>query len=136
MAIFWLAGNKRWEAWALGLANQGLWIAYAVATQQYGFILGAAMYGTVYARNLRKWLAERKPPPPPSIPWKQFFPDGIKITASEYCPPNTAYLMNEQQLTFEGLEDAVVRLNGADRHPDILWASQAAYDQIKRDCSA
>lgn len=56
LLIFWLAGNKRWEAWLLGLFNQVLWVSYAIATDQYGWIIGAAAYGAMYARNLRKWL--------------------------------------------------------------------------------
>lgn len=57
--IMWLAGNKRWEAWLLGLLNQFIWAAYAVLSGQTGFLFGAAVYGTVYARNLCKWVRTR-----------------------------------------------------------------------------
>lgn len=50
-----LAGRGRWEGWALGLAAQPVWAAFAIATKGYGLLLTCLMYGTVYARNLVKW---------------------------------------------------------------------------------
>lgn len=50
-----LAGRKIWWAWLIGLAAQVLWIAYAIATEQWGFILSALAYGWVYATNARLW---------------------------------------------------------------------------------
>jgi hypothetical protein len=47
----WLAGKHKWYGWVFGLCTQTLWIAYAVDTRQYPFILGSAAYGFVYARN-------------------------------------------------------------------------------------
>ena len=32
----WLAGRKDWRGWLVGLSAQGVWLAYAVATQQWG----------------------------------------------------------------------------------------------------
>lgn len=55
----WLAGRRSWTGWAVGLAAQGLWVAYALASRQYGFLVSAVAYGSVYAVNLRRWLAER-----------------------------------------------------------------------------
>lgn len=55
-----LAGRKSWTGWAVGLAAQSLWVAYALASHQYGFLLSAAAYGWVYARNLRAWRAEAR----------------------------------------------------------------------------
>jgi hypothetical protein len=51
----WLAGRKSQWGWAVGLSAQGLWIAYAVATQQWGFIVSAVAYGAVYGRNFLRW---------------------------------------------------------------------------------
>lgn len=51
----WLAGRKSAWGWAVGLGAQGLWIAYALITSQYGFIASALAYGTIYARNWWKW---------------------------------------------------------------------------------
>lgn len=53
-----LAGSKRALGWALGVAAQGFWIAYALATAQYGFLLSALVYGWVYMRNWLKWRKE------------------------------------------------------------------------------
>ncbi len=51
----YLAGRKHWSGWAIGLAAQVLWVFYALATAQYGFLLSAFAYGVVYAVNLAKW---------------------------------------------------------------------------------
>lgn len=50
-------GRRRAAGWALGLLNQVIWIGYALATQQYGFIIGAVVYGAVMVRNL--WRMRR-----------------------------------------------------------------------------
>ena len=54
----WLAGRKDWRGWLVGLSAQGVWLAYAVATQQWGFIVSAFAYGWVYALNI--WRMRRK----------------------------------------------------------------------------
>jgi hypothetical protein len=51
----WLAGRKSPVGWAVGFGAQALWVAYAVATQQWGFIVSAVCYGSVYARNFLAW---------------------------------------------------------------------------------
>jgi nicotinamide riboside transporter PnuC len=51
----WLAGQRNYWGWALGVGAQALWIAYAVATEQWGFIASALAYGFVYARALHRW---------------------------------------------------------------------------------
>lgn len=56
----WLSGRKDGRGWLVGLGAQVLWVAYAVTTQQWGFLVSAAAYGWVYAKNARAWLA---PPP-------------------------------------------------------------------------
>lgn len=48
----WLAGSGRWYGWAIGVAAQVAWIAYAVVTGQWGFIVSSLGYGFVYSRNL------------------------------------------------------------------------------------
>lgn len=50
-----LAGRGMWQGWALGLAAQPVWAAFAIVTKGYGLLLTCLMYGTVYARNLRAW---------------------------------------------------------------------------------
>lgn len=51
--------RNRW-GYAIGVSVQALWIAYAVATSQYGFIISALVYGSV---NLIGFHAWRKPEP-------------------------------------------------------------------------
>jgi hypothetical protein len=58
----WAAGSKKSWGWAIGIGAQGLWIAYALHTGQYGFLASALAYGTVYVRN---YLAWRRPDPDP-----------------------------------------------------------------------
>ena len=56
----YLAGRRSLWGWAVGVAAQVLWIAFAVATSQYGFIISALAYGAVYGRNWRCWARERR----------------------------------------------------------------------------
>lgn len=51
----WLAGRNNKYGWAIGLAAQALWIVYAIATNQPGFIASALAYAAVYGRNWWKW---------------------------------------------------------------------------------
>lgn len=53
-----LAGRRKAIGWAIGLGAQALWIAYALATHQFGFIVSALAYGAVYARNWSAWRRE------------------------------------------------------------------------------
>lgn len=51
----WLTTHRMWEGFAVGVAVQILWIAYALATRQYGFIASALAYGTVNSLGLYRW---------------------------------------------------------------------------------
>jgi hypothetical protein len=55
---FVLAGRKVWWAWYVNLACQVLWVGYALATEQYGFILAAAFYTWVFGINAARWTKE------------------------------------------------------------------------------
>jgi hypothetical protein len=48
-------GAGRWWGWLIALANECLWLVFAVLTKQYGFIIGAAVYGTVNTYNALRW---------------------------------------------------------------------------------
>lgn len=50
-----LVGRRKWWAWGITALNEVLWIGYALATRQYGFIFGAVAYIAVHAHNARKW---------------------------------------------------------------------------------
>lgn len=54
MIGLWFAGSRPRWGWAIGVAVQPLWVAYSLATKQYGFILGSFAYGAVSARNWRR----------------------------------------------------------------------------------
>lgn len=58
ITTMYVAGRKRWEGWALGLAGQLVWITYALVTIQYAFVASAILHGTVYGINLRRWRNE------------------------------------------------------------------------------
>lgn len=60
---FELAGRKIWWAWYVNIACQGLWFAYAIVTQQYGFLVGAFFYLYVFVKNAYKWTKEHYNPP-------------------------------------------------------------------------
>ncbi|MFD7835555.1 hypothetical protein [Streptomyces sp. NPDC059761] len=49
------AGRARRMGWLIGFCAQGLWAAYAVATDQPGFLISAFIYAYVYALNYRAW---------------------------------------------------------------------------------
>lgn len=51
----WIVSNHRWQGWLISLASEILWIAYAVVTQQWGFIAAAVVYSCVHARALYRW---------------------------------------------------------------------------------
>lgn len=55
IAGLWVAGLGRKLGWAMGLGAQILWIGYAIATAQWGFIVSALAYGFVYGRNWWRW---------------------------------------------------------------------------------
>ena len=55
---FWLAGHKIWWAWYVGLATQAVWVAYSLATQQWGFLVGCLFYTAVYVKNASTWTRE------------------------------------------------------------------------------
>lgn len=60
IAGLWIAGRKNAWGWAIGIGAQVLWIIYAVATMQWGFIASALAYGFVYTKNFVSWRREAK----------------------------------------------------------------------------
>lgn len=56
----YLAGRKYWWAWLIGIGAEGLWVAYATVSHQWGFYVSAMAYGGVYLRNLLRWRHEAK----------------------------------------------------------------------------
>lgn len=54
-----LAGNKHRFAWAVGLANQALWLIWIAVTASWGFLPMNLALWLVYGRNHLKWQKER-----------------------------------------------------------------------------
>ena len=60
IAGFVLAGRKVWWAWYVNIGCQALWIGYALATKQLGFIASALLYTVVFSRNAAAWTREHR----------------------------------------------------------------------------
>lgn len=54
----YFAGQRKAWAWLIGVGAQVLWLAYALTTTQYGFVVSAVAYGVVYARNAMEWMRQ------------------------------------------------------------------------------
>jgi hypothetical protein len=55
---FFLAGRKVWWCWYINIVNQGLWVAYALVSQQWGFLLGVPIYLAVFIPNAWRWTRD------------------------------------------------------------------------------
>lgn len=59
--IFFVGRKTIW-GWLILLINECIWVAYALATKQYGFILMATAYSAVYIKSYLLWRKEDKEP--------------------------------------------------------------------------
>jgi hypothetical protein len=50
-----LVGRKTIWGWIILCVNEVLWIAYGLATDQYGFIFMAVAYALVYIKSYIHW---------------------------------------------------------------------------------
>jgi hypothetical protein len=57
---FFLAGKKVWWAWYVNIANQFVWTAYAIVTEQWGFVVASVFYFAVFSRNAYLWTKEHR----------------------------------------------------------------------------
>lgn len=55
VAGLYLTTRRDWRGYLIGAVVQVLWVAYAVTTQQWGFILSAVAYGAVNALGIVRW---------------------------------------------------------------------------------
>lgn len=55
----WLTTRRDWRGYLVGLSVQALWVTYAVATGQFGFIASAIAYGAVNVIGIRRWRSAR-----------------------------------------------------------------------------
>jgi hypothetical protein len=58
VAGIFFVGRKTIWGWLVLLFNEVLWIAYALVTNQYGFILSAIAYAAVYIKSYILWKRE------------------------------------------------------------------------------
>jgi nicotinamide riboside transporter PnuC len=54
IGIFFVGKKTVW-GWLILLCNEFIWIAYAINTEQYGFIISALAYAAVYIRSYIHW---------------------------------------------------------------------------------
>lgn len=54
----YFVGKKTIWGWLVLLVNECIWIAYALATKQYGFIVMATAYAAVYIKSFLQWKRE------------------------------------------------------------------------------
>lgn len=59
IASVWMAGDKRRHAWSLGVANQGLWLVWIIASGTWGLLPMTIVLGIVCGRNYLKWQGDR-----------------------------------------------------------------------------
>jgi hypothetical protein len=51
----YFVGKKSIWGWPVLLANEVIWVVYALVTQQYGFIAMAIAYAIVYIKSYFEW---------------------------------------------------------------------------------
>lgn len=54
---FILAGRLVWWSWYVNIMAQGLWFAYSIFTEQWGFFVSAIVYTVVFAKNAAHWTS-------------------------------------------------------------------------------
>ncbi|QWS68208.1 PnuC-like nicotinamide riboside transporter [Gordonia phage VanLee] len=64
----YLTTRKLWQGFVIGVGVQVLWIAYALATDQLGFIFSALAYGSVNALGFYRWTRPAETPADPEPP--------------------------------------------------------------------
>ncbi len=55
---FFLAGRRIWWSWYVNIFCQGLWVAYAIASETPAFLLTAGFYSVIFGWNAHKWTKE------------------------------------------------------------------------------
>ena len=55
VVALYVIGRRWWFGWAMGFANECLWLIYGTMTRQWGFVFAAVCYGAINAHNGNKW---------------------------------------------------------------------------------
>jgi hypothetical protein len=58
VAGIYFVGRKTLWGWFVLLFNEIVWVAYALITEQYGFIVSAVAYAAVYIRSYLHWKSD------------------------------------------------------------------------------
>lgn len=66
--IFFVGKKTLW-GWLVLCVNEVIWIMYALATKQYGFIIMALAYVSVYIKSYRGWKSEAEKMKPVVAPY-------------------------------------------------------------------
>lgn len=53
--MLWLMGNKSVWGPRVGIANQMLWVWYALSIDQVGLLVGVIAYTVIHVRNCVRW---------------------------------------------------------------------------------
>lgn len=56
----YVVGKKNRSGWLIAAGSQLLWITFGAITGQYGFIIAALIYGTIFIKNYINWSKEDK----------------------------------------------------------------------------
>jgi hypothetical protein len=56
--IFFVGRKTLW-GWLLLMFNECLWVAYAIVTHQYGFIVASITYSAVYVKSYSDWKLKK-----------------------------------------------------------------------------
>lgn len=56
----YFVGRKTIWGWLILLVNECIWIAYALDTKQYGFIVSALAYAAVYIKSYMHWKRDEE----------------------------------------------------------------------------
>lgn len=59
VGTYFVGKRKSW-GWFLQVLGQFIWIAYAIATKQFGLPLGTIVYLVLYFKNGTQWRREDK----------------------------------------------------------------------------
>lgn len=59
--------ERRIHGFTVGIAAQALWITYAVATRQWGFLGSAALFGAINALGVLRWRRARRATAGPAV---------------------------------------------------------------------
>lgn len=51
----WLVSRKKWQGWAVGLANQTLWLVLIIQTKAWGLLILTASLIFLYTKALIAW---------------------------------------------------------------------------------